>query len=182
MLSTPPGKKTNFNSFTLQRYDSIITYKTAFYSFVLPVRLAMYMAGYQDKAFHDSAEKILLKMGHFFQIQDDYLDCFGNSDVIGKIGTDIEDGKCTWLIVTALQRCNEQQKKLLLENYGVHNTEAVARVKQIYNELKLEELYHQYESLFYEEICQLIKESTESSKLPETIFLDFLSKIYKRYK
>ena len=30
-----------------------------------------------------------------------------------QIGTDIEDFKCSWLVVKALECCNEEQKKIL---------------------------------------------------------------------
>jgi len=59
------------------------------------------------------AKTILLEMGHLFQVQDDYLACFGDSDVIGKDNTDIEEGKCTWLVVVALQRATPEQRKIL---------------------------------------------------------------------
>jgi geranylgeranyl pyrophosphate synthase len=57
--------------------------------------------------------------------QDDYLDCYGAPEVIGKIGTDIEDNKCSWLVVQALERVTPEQRKVLEDNYGKKNAENV---------------------------------------------------------
>ena len=46
-------------------------------------------------------------------LQDDFLDCFGDPKVTGKVGTDIEDNKCSWLVVQALAKANTEQRTLL---------------------------------------------------------------------
>ena len=51
--------------------------------------------------------------------------------------TDIANGRCTWLITTALEKGSPEQRKLLQEHYGIIDEEAVARVKNIYNEMDI---------------------------------------------
>jgi len=46
-------------------------------------------------------------------VQDDYIDCFGDPSLTGKVGTDIEDNKCSWLIVQALSRASNEQRSVL---------------------------------------------------------------------
>lgn len=157
-------------------------YKTCFYSFVLPIRCGFYLAGISDPAVHSVGESIGLKMGEFFQIQDDYLDCFGDPEVIGKIGTDIEDGKCSWPIVTALQRASSEQRKVLEDNYSKSDPEAVKRVKAIYRDLGLEKVYRDYEEKSYQEITQLIEQLSRSHNIPPKIFESYLGKLYRRNK
>ncbi|XP_036298715.1 farnesyl pyrophosphate synthase isoform X1 [Pipistrellus kuhlii] len=179
-LITAPQGSVDLGRFTEKRYKSIVKYKTAFYSFYLPVAAAMYMAGIDGEKEHANAKKILMEIGELFQIQDDYLDLFGDSSVTGKIGTDIQDNKCSWLVVQCLQRASPEQRRILQENYGQKEAEKVARVKALYEELNLQAVFTQYEEDRYSHLLSLIEQC--SSPLPPAIFLRLAQKIYKRKK
>jgi farnesyl diphosphate synthase len=102
----------------MERYKTIVANKTAYYSFYLPVAIAMHMTGYKDTEVFRQTKTILLEIGNFFQVQDDFIDCFGDPSITGKLGTDIQDGKCSWLAVVALQRCTKEQREIMKECYG----------------------------------------------------------------
>jgi farnesyl diphosphate synthase len=72
-LITPPKVKINepfdFSNYTPEQYESIVKWKTAYYSFCLPAQSAFYLAFIDDQIVHDKCKDILMKMGHFFQIQ-----------------------------------------------------------------------------------------------------------------
>ncbi|XP_015428715.1 PREDICTED: farnesyl pyrophosphate synthase [Dufourea novaeangliae] len=179
MLGMNLGKKPNLDVFTMDRYNAIVKYKTAYYSFVLPVTAAMYFAGIKDPEMYRQAKTILLEMGHYYQVQDDYLDCYGNSKVTGKTTKlDIVDGKCSWLVVVALQRVTDKQRKILDECYGVDDEEKVNRVVELYNELGLPNTYSIYEDETYNLLHTHIQQISRG--LPHEIFLKILELYYRR--
>ncbi|XP_049638249.1 farnesyl pyrophosphate synthase-like [Suncus etruscus] len=179
-VMTAPQDSMDLGRFTEKRYKDIVVYKTAFYSFYLPVAAAMYMAGIDDEKTHAYAKKILLEMGEFFQIQDDYLDFFGDPSVTGKIGTDIEDNKCSWLVVQCMQRASPEQLQILQENYGQKDPKKVAKVKALYEEMDLRSVFTRYEEDSYNRLVSLVEK--DAKPLPPSIFLGLAQKIYKRRK
>uniref|UniRef100_A0A7S2G8X4 Farnesyl pyrophosphate synthase n=1 Tax=Alexandrium andersonii TaxID=327968 RepID=A0A7S2G8X4_9DINO len=174
----------NLTDFSEKRWELIVKYKTAFYSFYCPVALGMIVAGIEDRPAYDAAREPLIEMGIYFQAQDDFLDCFGTPEQIGKIGTDIQDKKCGWLFVLAYNKLvSPEQKKYLEEHYGkckVGSAEELA-IKKMYKELELEKKYQAYEQESYDKIMAW-KPKIEMASLPWQVFEVFLKKVYKRSK
>ncbi|KAF8468673.1 farnesyl diphosphate synthase [Russula ochroleuca] len=194
-LITAPEDRVDLSKFNLSRHRTIVLYKTAVYSFYLPVALALLVCGFpvekkneSDPDYYKLALDILLPLGEYFQIQDDYLDYAGTPEQIGKIGTDILDNKCSWCINSALARATPTQRAILDANYGRKDSAAEARVKQVFHEVGVDEQYAQYEADSYARINALIDAVPEvrspcgEAVLRRSVFRVFLEKIYKRTK
>ena len=181
-LLTAPEDNVDLNKFTMEKFSFIVIFKTAYYSFYLPVALALYFCDSASMLNLRQAREILIPMGEYFQAQDDYLDNFANPNVLGKIGTDIQDNKCSWLINQALKIASSEQRAVLNDNYGRKDKICEARVKEVYQELRLDKIYDAYEEEQVDRLKKMISQVDESEGLKKKVFDEFLRKIYKRNK
>ena len=93
-----------------------------------------------------------INIGIAFQLKDDILDLYSDTQVFGKItGGDIKENKKTFLFLTALQDGNEQQRKDLLHYFSstdFDTEEKIQAVKDIYEAIgakeKTETIMDQY--------------------------------------
>jgi len=184
LTSAPaPGSSapTDYGRYTLERYNLIVKYKTAFYSFVLPVACGLVLGGHADAAAAPAVRDILLLMGEYFQVQDDVLDAFADPSVLGKVGTDIPDNKCGWLVVQALAAATPAQRATIEAHYGKHGApESEAIIKALYVEMGLQAKFDAYEADSYARLQAMIADVTANTTVPPAVFNALLAKIYKR--
>ena len=83
-------------------------------------------------------------IGLAFQLQDDYLDVYGDERVFGKaIGGDICNNKKTFMLINALLKAEGDDKTALEKWISVndfHNTEKILAVTNLYNKLGIDKL------------------------------------------
>ena len=127
-----------------EAYNIIIANKTSHYTIHLPIILGLVASQkFTLDECYSAVEPFSLELGLLFQAQDDYIDVFVDPKVSGKIGTDIQDGKITWIVCKAIELANEEQKKTLKECYG--NKEKVEEVKKLFKELHVDEEFKKFE-------------------------------------
>ena len=181
-LITAPEDKVDLSNFSIEKFRFIVIHKTAYYSFYLPVALALHYLQLATPSNLQQAKDILIPLGEYFQAQDDYLDVYAPPDILGKIGTDIQDNKCSWVINQALQRASPSQRQVLDDNYGRKDKEMEAKCKAVFAELKIQDLYQEFEEKQVSKIRTMIENVNESEGLKKEVFESFLKKIYKRSK
>jgi len=124
------------NDVTILEYLKMIEYKTA-----VLVGAAMKMGAIVANASNEDQNSIYefgKNLGIAFQLQDDYLDAFGNPETFGKqVGGDILENKKTYLFLKALELLDAQKKTELLQFYNdssLKNDDKVSKVKQVFDE------------------------------------------------
>src|SRR5947209_9815872 len=84
------------------------------------------------------------KLGLAFQVQDDYLDAFGDPDKFGKqIGGDIKSNKKTFLLIHALETATGLQLKRLNELLAIEDDNKVNEVLTIFKDCKVDQWSNQ---------------------------------------
>ncbi len=100
------------------------------------------------------------KMGLAFQLQDDWLDVYGDPNTFKKkLGGDIVDNKKTFMLINALQRANAEQRAELdrwIATTDGNPEEKIAAVTHIYNIIGIGQLAQEkIEALFAESLQSL---------------------------
>ena len=84
------------------------------------------------------------QIGLAFQLQDDYLDVYGDSKVFGKeIGGDITSNKKTYMLINAFNKANAAQREELTRWVSARDfdrNEKVEAVTRLYNEIGIDQL------------------------------------------
>ena len=119
---------------SIPEYLKMIQYKTA-----VLVAAAMKMGAIIAETSEDNANLIYdfgLNLGLAFQLQDDYLDAFGNPETFGKqVGGDIIENKKTYLYLKALEFASNDQAKKLVDLFSIHpqdSSDKIEAVKEIF--------------------------------------------------
>ncbi len=153
---------------SIEAYKKMITYKTAVL-LACSLKMGAIIAG----ASKNDAQHIYeygLHLGIAFQLQDDYLDTFGNPETFGKlIGGDILENKKTYLYLQLLKKISEEDKVSLLKWYRTKekSDRKIKEVTLLYSKYKISELVKKeitkYTTIAYESLEKTtIKESGQS--------------------
>ncbi|RLD29929.1 MAG: polyprenyl synthetase family protein [Bacteroidetes bacterium] len=122
------------NDVTIIEYLTMIEYKTA-----VLIAAAMQMGAIvanTSKVEQNSIYEFGKNLGIAFQLQDDYLDVFGNPEAFGKqVGGDIIENKKTYLFLKTLEFSNEDEKLQLQNLFSIqseNNADKIEKVKQLF--------------------------------------------------
>ena len=95
------------------------------------------------------------QMGLAFQLQDDYLDVYGDSKVFGKaIGGDITSNKKTYMLINAFNKANDAQRVELMRWVTAKEfdrQQKVTAVTNLYNEIGIDRLAQKKIAYYFDE-------------------------------
>jgi len=169
------------NDVTIADYIKMIDYKTA-----VLLGAAMNMGAIVADASKDCRENSYefgRNLGIAFQLQDDYLDCFGNPETFGKqIGGDIIANKKTILYIKAYQNSSDSEKIFLEKLFSEKPEDPTSKIKtvlEIYNKSGATKETLKEITNYTQKANEILMKLDISEKNKETLLL-FGDKLMKR--
>ena len=171
------------NDVAVEEYIEMIRLKTS-----VLLACATKMGAILADATQEDAENLYKfgeQIGLAFQLQDDYLDVYGDAKVFGKkIGGDIVSNKKTYMLITAFNQANTGQRAEL-ENWinkkDFNTEEKIVAITRIYNEIGIDKLAKEKMNFYYEQG----KNFLDAVKLPDErkeALAEYAAKMMKRQK
>jgi len=109
-----------------------------------------------------------------FLLRKDVIFISSNFFTLGN--SDIENFRLTWLAAQAINRSSAHQMKIIEECYGSHDEAKILKVKQVYNELDLPQLFKDYE----EQSHDVVQKKIEKIRgVPKEVFQAMAKNIYR---
>ena len=141
------------NDVTEDEYIEMIRLKTSVL-LACAQKIGAILAG-ASKQDQDNLYKFGEQIGLAFQLQDDYLDVYGDPTVLGKnVGGDIICNKKTYMLINAYNRADAEQRRELqhwMEAETFNSDEKVAAVTAIYNKVGVDKLAIEKIAYYFEE-------------------------------
>lgn len=110
------------------------------------------------------------KLGIAFQVQDDYLDAFGDPGKFGKqVGGDILANKKTFLLIHALETATGKQKEELQTLLNSNPDNKVEKVLQVFRDCKVDDWAIQLKNKYLDEAMQQLEDIAVLSKRKEPL-------------
>ena len=148
--------------------------KTSWYTIVGPFTLGLLLSVNNEKYIKEF-EKALLPLGIAFQIKDDILGVFSDSNVIGKDSNDISEYKMTILYYYAV---NSEYKKDLLKLYGKDklSNKEIETVRDIFKKSGAYDKSVEYMNSLFKECTDRIEKINISKEYKDILygFVNFL--------
>lgn len=141
------------NDVTEDEYIEMIRLKTSVL-LACAMKIGAILAG-ASKEDADNLYRFGEQIGLAFQLQDDYLDVYGDTRVFGKaIGGDITSNKKTYMLINALLRANDTQRAELekwISATEFDRDEKIAAVTRLYNEIGIDKLALEKINFYFEQ-------------------------------
>lgn len=118
-------------------------------------------------------------LGIAFQVQDDYLDAFGDPAKFGKqVGGDILANKKTFLLIKAIESANDVQKATIQDLLGSNPPDKVERMLQVYREIGVDRWAFELKDKYFTTAMQHLEDIAvvSSRKEPLKRLAEFLVK------